>query len=213
MKPHAAVIFDMDGVIVDSEPLHVRAFEEIFTELGYADHGIHFPDYFGRSDKVVWLDFMERHRPPHSLEHLTHIKEQRYLDLLNGTRPIYPGVEELLRDLARVTRLGLASGSVHTMIEAVLSLRGLRPLFGAVASSQDVAHPKPAPDVFLHAATLLQVNPAECVVIEDSAAGVAAARAAGMRVIAITNSLPADRLQAADQVVQSYAEVRRLLLD
>lgn len=212
MKAHAAVIFDMDGVIVDSEPLHVRAFEEIFSGLGHADHGLHFPDYFGRSDKVVWLDFIERHRPPHSLEHLTHIKEQRYLDLLNGTRPIYPGVEDLLRDLAPVTRLGLASGSVHAMIDAVLALRGLRPLFGAVASSQDVPHPKPAPDVFLHAASLLQVAPADCVVIEDSAAGVAAARAAGMRVIAITNSLPAERLKAADQVVRTYSEIRELLL-
>ena len=179
MRPYSAVLFDMDGVIVDSEPLHVRAFEAVFAELGHADHGLHFPDYFGRSDKVVWIDFIERHRPPHSLEHLTHIKEQRYLDLLHATRPIYPGVEELLRDLARDTRLGLASGSVHSMIEAVLALRGLRSLFSAVASSQDVAHPKPAPDVFLHAAALLKVAPETCVVVEDSAAGVSAARAAG----------------------------------
>lgn len=212
MKPYSAVVFDMDGVIVDSEPLHVRAFEDVFAELGHADHGLHFPDYFGRSDKVVWLDFIERHRPSHSLEHLTHVKEQRYLDLLHDSRPIYPGVEELLRDLAGDTRLGLASGSVHSMIDAVLALRGLRSLFGAVASSQDVPHPKPAPDVFLYASTLLNVAPETCVVVEDSAPGVSAARAAGMRVIAITNSLPADRLQEADHVVSTYSEIRRLLL-
>jgi beta-phosphoglucomutase-like phosphatase (HAD superfamily) len=81
-----------------------------------------------------------------------------------------------------------------------------------LASSQDVTHPKPAPDVFLHAARLLKVAPESCVVVEDSAAGVSAARAAGMRVIAITNSLPADRLQAADHVVGSYSEIQRLLL-
>lgn len=213
MKPYAAVIFDMDGVIVDSEPLHVRAFEEVFDQLGHgSDHGIHFPDFFGRSDRVVWESFISRHQPSQSLAELTHVKEQRYLELLHATQPIYPGVESLIRSLATTTTLGLASGSVHTMIEAVLALRGLRPLFRAVASSQDVAHPKPAPDVFLHAAEGLGVAPAECVVVEDSAAGVAAARAAGMRVVAITNSLPADRLQAAHGIVSNYDELAKLLL-
>lgn len=212
MKPYAAVIFDMDGVIVDSEPLHVRAFEEVFHELGHGkDHGIHFPDYFGRSDRVVWLDFIDRHQPSHSLETLTRIKEERYLALLHQARPIYPGVEALIRELSTHTRLGLASGSVHAMIDAVLALRGLRSLFEAVASSQDVPHPKPAPDVFLHAANQLGVPADACVVIEDSAAGVTAARAAGMRVIGITNSLPAERLRAAHHVVQSYDEIRQLL--
>jgi beta-phosphoglucomutase family hydrolase len=213
VKPYAAVIFDMDGVIVDSEPLHVRAFEEVFDQLGHgSDHGIHFPDFFGRSDRVVWESFIARHRPSQSLAELTHVKEQRYLELLHATQPIYPGVESLIRTLAANTPLGLASGSVHTMIEAVLALRGLRPLFRAVSSSQDVAHPKPAPDVFLHAAAGLGIAPEECVVIEDSAAGVAAARAAGMRVIAITNSLPADRLQAAHAIVSHYDELGKLLL-
>jgi HAD superfamily hydrolase (TIGR01509 family) len=160
VKPYAAVIFDMDGVIVDSEPLHVRAFEEVFDQLGHgSDHGIHFPDFFGRSDRVVWESFIARHRPSQSLAELTHVKEQRYLELLHSTQPIYPGVESLIRTLAAKTPLGLASGSVHTMIEAVLALRGLRPLFRAVSSSQDVAHPKPAPDVFLHAAAGLGIAP------------------------------------------------------
>ena len=213
MKPYAAVIFDMDGVIVDSEPLHVRAFEEVFEQLGCGDrHGIHFPDYFGRSDRVVWDDFIAAHRPAQSLEALTALKENRYLELLGATRPIYPGAEQLIRRLAPVTPLGLASGSVHAMIEAVLALRGLRPFFKAVSSVQDVGLPKPAPDVFLHAAERLGVAAGDCVVIEDSAAGVAAAKAAGMRVVAITNSLPAERLGAADRVVGSYSEIEAALI-
>ena len=65
MRPYAAVIFDMDGVIVDSEPLHEKAFQVVFEEMGYGQtHGFHFPDYYGRSDKALWLDFITRHSPP-----------------------------------------------------------------------------------------------------------------------------------------------------
>jgi beta-phosphoglucomutase-like phosphatase (HAD superfamily) len=91
-------------------------------------------------------------------------------------------------------------------------MRELRRHFSAVASVEDVGKPKPAPDVFLRAASLLGVRPESCVVIEDSAVGVQAAKSAGMRVIAITNSLPPERLVAADAVVSSYAEIGGLLL-
>jgi beta-phosphoglucomutase-like phosphatase (HAD superfamily) len=92
-------------------------------------------------------------------------------------------------------------------------MQGLRTHFETVVSAQDVARGKPAPDIFLHTAQQLGVDPADCVVIEDSAAGVAAARAAGMRVIGITNTLPAGKLQDATAVVADYDAIRRLLLD
>jgi beta-phosphoglucomutase-like phosphatase (HAD superfamily) len=106
----------------------------------------------------------------------------------------------------------LASGSNHEVIAAVLGMQDLRRHFEKVVSAQDVAKGKPAPDIFLHTASQLGVNPADCVVIEDSAAGVAAARAAGMRVIGITNTLPAEKLQDATAVVSDYDAIRRLLL-
>lgn len=212
MKPYSAVIFDMDGVIVDSEPLHERAFHEIFTELGYGDrHGIHFPDYYGRSDQAVWLDFIGQHRPPQPLAELTRLKQDRFLDLLRAAQPVFPAIPGLVADLAKRVRVGLASGSNRTVIEHVLDMEGLRPHFGATVSAQEVPRGKPAPDVFLRAAELLGIAPAECVVIEDAVAGVTAARAAGMQVIAITNSVGADRLQAADAVVSDYAAIRQLL--
>jgi HAD superfamily hydrolase (TIGR01549 family) len=108
--------------------------------------------------------------------------------------------------------LGLASGSRHTTIDAVLALRGLRRHFKAIVSSQDVKRGKPAPDIFLRTAELLGVNPGKCWVIEDSAAGVEAAKAAGMRVIGITNSLPPPRLAHAHHVVGGYEEIARLIL-
>jgi HAD superfamily hydrolase (TIGR01509 family) len=213
MAPYAAVIFDMDGVLVDSEPQHERAFREVFADLGYGDrHGIHFPDYYGRSDRALWLDFMAQHQPPQPLETLTRLKEDRLLTLLAAEEPIFEGVPDLVATLASRTPLAVASGSTHTVIQAVLSMRELRRHFPVVVSAQDVLRGKPEPDIFLLAAQKLGVDPTSCVVVEDSAAGVSAARAAGMRVIGITNSLPAERLSHAHAVVQDYDELGRLLL-
>ncbi|HTI70158.1 MAG TPA: HAD family phosphatase [Candidatus Limnocylindria bacterium] len=213
MKRFSAVIFDMDGVIVDSEPRHAQAFREIFEELGYGEnHGIVFADYIGRSDKAVWVDFIANHRPAHSLDQLMDRKKARFIDILHRDQPIFEGAERLIRKLHGTSRLAVASGSLHSVIEAVLKLNGLRPFFDAVSSVEDVARSKPAPDVFLHAAASLKVDPKDCCVIEDSTAGVQAGLAAGMTVIAITNSFPADQLKAAHYIVRDYDEIERLLL-
>src|SRR5438132_10016795 len=213
MKRFEAVIFDMDGVIVDSEPLHERAFLEVLEEIGYGrSHGIDFPAYYGMSDLVVWRDFMARHRPPQSLEELLARKEEKFTALLQREEPIFDGLPELLEKLSPRYSLALASGSRHPTIDAVLAMRGLRRFFRAVVSSEDVARGKPAPDIFLRAAGLLGVAPPDCCVIEDSAAGVDAALAAGMTVFAITNSLPPEKLARATRVVGTYQEIERWLL-
>ena len=213
MKRFPVVIFDMDGVIVDSEPRHEQAFREVFHELGYgATHGIHFPNYIGRSDKAVWVDFVNTHQPDHPIEHLTELKKDRFIEILRRERPIFPGAERLIRKLHGNSRLAVASGSLHSVISEVLNLNGLRPFFEVISSVEDVEHSKPAPDVFLHAAASLGVDPKDCCVIEDSTAGVQAGRAAGMTVIAITNSFPATRLSDAHYVVDGYEEIERLLL-
>jgi len=212
MKPFSAVIFDMDGVIVDSEPRHEQAFLEIFDRLGYGQtHGIHIPDYIGRSDKAVWLDFIAAHKPAHTYEDLTAMKQNRFLEILRAEQPIFDGLPELVDKLAAKYPLAVASGSLHPVIDEVLVLKNLRSYFSAVVSSQDVAKGKPAPDIFLRAADLIGKKPEECVVIEDSVAGVEAGRAAGMQVIAITNSFKADKLGRAQHIVKNYEEIERLL--
>ncbi|HEY1172676.1 MAG TPA: HAD family phosphatase [Verrucomicrobiae bacterium] len=212
LKPFSAVIFDMDGVIVDSEPRHEKAFLEIFDRLGYGQtHGIHFPDYIGRSDKAVWLDFIANHKPTYSYEDLTAMKQNRFLEILRAEQPIFDGLPELVAKLNAKYPLAVASGSLHPVIDEVLVIKNLRSFFSAVVSSQDVAKGKPAPDIFLRAADLIKKKPADCVVIEDSVAGVEAGRAAGMQVIAITNSFAADKLGRADHIVKNYDEIERLL--
>lgn len=209
-----AILFDMDGVIVDSEPLHEAAFREVFAEMGFEGetHGIEFPRYYGKSDRALWLDFMEMHRPAQSLEALLAWKEGRFLEILRERQPLFGAIPPLIATLAERYALAVASGSNHAVIDEVLSMRGLRRHFGAVVSVEDVPRPKPFPDVFLRAAELLGVPAGACVVIEDSAAGVEAARAAGMRVVAITNSLPAEKLAQAHRVARSYEEFASLVL-
>ncbi|MCX8107791.1 MAG: HAD family phosphatase, partial [Verrucomicrobiae bacterium] len=103
MRKYRAVIFDMDGVIVDSEPLHERAFLEIFEEMGYRDnHGIDFKAYYGRSDRALWEDFVARHKPPYPFEHLVAWKQSRLIELLRRERPVFPEVPGLLLSLIHI---------------------------------------------------------------------------------------------------------------
>lgn len=210
---YRAVIFDMDGVVVDSEPRHERAFLEVVEEIGYGDrHGITFAHYVGRSDRELWVDFVAKHRPPHTLEELLIRKRQRVIEIIRRDQPLFAGAPELVAKLADRAPLALASGSERQVVEAVLALDGLRRYFAAVISGSDVKNGKPSPEIFLRAAELLGVPPQDCWVIEDSKPGIGAARAAGMRVVAITNTHPAHELRQATRVVGRYEEIGRLLL-
>lgn len=213
MTETQAIIFDMDGVIVDSEPRHERAFLQVLADLGYGEnHGLEFGHYIGRSDRDVWIDFVARHRPAHSLEALLAMKRKRVLEILRRDEPLFVGLPELIEKLALKYHLAVASGSEPEVVEAVLRFKTLRRFFSVVTTSSEVTHGKPAPDIFLRAAQLLGVEPEACWVIEDSKPGVAAALAAGMRVIAITNTYPAEELSSATRIVATYEEIETILL-
>lgn len=209
---YRAVIFDMDGVIVDSEPRHERAFIDVIEEIGYGDrHGITFAHYVGRSDQELWVDFVAKHNPPHTLEELLARKRRRVVEIIRRDQPLFAGLPELVEKLAARVPLALASGSERQVVDEVLALRNLRRFFSATISGSDIKRGKPAPDIFVRAAELLGVPRNDCWVIEDSKPGVAAARAAGMRVVAITNTHPAHELGQATHVVRSYDEIEKLL--
>jgi len=213
LKHVEGVIFDMDGVIVDSEPRHQQAFMDIFHEIGYAhNHSIKFDDYLGKSDRAVWDDFIAIHQPEYSIEDLTARKQNRLIDLIQEEQPIFETLPELVEKLYPKFTLSVASGSLHPVIDVVLEIENLRRFFPTVVSSQDVAKGKPAPDIFLRAADLMKVSPDKICVIEDAAAGVQAGKSAGMSVIAITNSLPSSALVNADFVVSDYESIESLLL-
>jgi HAD superfamily hydrolase (TIGR01509 family) len=213
MQPARAVIFDMDGVIVDSEPCHADAFHEVVREIGFADKlRLSFADYIGRTDQELWADFLASHEAPHSFDDLMARKRVRMVEIIRRDQPLFDGVLALVQRLARKHPLALASGSERAVVEEVLKLEGLSGFFGAVVTSSEVAHGKPEPDVFLRAADLLHVAPQDCCVIEDSKPGILAGLAAGMQVIAIANTHPAEELSRAHHVVRTYGEIERLLL-
>lgn len=211
-RPTRAVIFDMDGVIVDSEPRHERAFLAVVKAIGYGDrHGITFADYVGRSDMELWVDFVARHQPAEGLQQLLAMKRERVVEIIRSERPLFEGLKELVAALAPDYLLGLASGSERAIVDEVLKLESLGSFFSATVSGSEIKLGKPEPEIFLKTAELLGVEPSACWVVEDSKPGVAAGLAAGMRVIAITNTHPADELRNAHFVVAGCSEIAEVL--
>ncbi|EFL30305.1 phosphoglycolate phosphatase, bacterial [Streptomyces viridochromogenes DSM 40736] len=181
------VIFDLDGTLVDSEPNYYEAGRQTLAEHGvpdfsWADH----ERYVGISTRETVADWKERYGLRASVEELFAAKNRRYLELARSSTRAYPEMREFVELLAAEgVPMAVASGSSPEAIEAVLAGTGLDARLRTVVSADEVAHGKPAPDVFLEAAHRLGADPAGCVVLEDAAPGAAAAHAAGMRCIAV----------------------------
>jgi HAD superfamily hydrolase (TIGR01509 family) len=213
MKQFAAIIFDMDGVLVNSEPLHDKAWETLFAELDIAhNHGVVFADYVGRSDRVLLRDLIARHGLPHTADELIQRKLRHLLALLRQHRVEFRELRDLLPALAARYRLAVATSAPHVAIDVVMEVTGFRPHFQALVSRDDVRAGKPDPGVYLLAAQRLGVATSDCCAIEDSPAGIEAAKAAGMTCVALATSLPAARLAGADQIGRDHAALRQLLL-
>ncbi len=213
MKRFCAIVFDMDGVIVDSEPLHQKAFEALFEELGRKhDHGIVFHEYYGRSDKVLLKDFIEKHKVPFELEDLTQRKLKYFVHYLREHRPVFKELHSLVPELARHYKLAIASSNFRSVIDVVMDISGLRPHFNVIVGYEDIRFTKPDPEIYFTAAKRLGVRPSQCCVIEDAVPGVQAAKMAGMTCIGLTSSLPPEKLQQADFIARDYADVRKFLL-
>jgi len=182
-----AVVFDLDGVLIDSEHVWDEVREELARQRGGRWHERAQADMMGMSS-VEWSrylhDVIGLPEPPEEINaEVVRRMEARYADEL----PVVPGAVEAVRRLAGSFRLGLASSSNRPLIDAVLAATGLAHLFEAAVSSEEVARGKPAPDVYLEAARQLGVAPERAAAVEDSANGIRSAHAAGMRVIAIPN--------------------------
>jgi HAD superfamily hydrolase (TIGR01509 family) len=205
-----AVVFDLDGVLLDSEQIWDEAREELARERGGRWHDRAQRDMMGMSSPE-WSRYMHEviglPEPPEEINlEVVRRMERRYRDRL----PLVPGAREAVERLAARWPLGLASSSNRPLIDLVLDVSGLAPFFRATVSSEEVARGKPAPDVFLEAARRLGVDPERAAVVEDSRNGILAGRAAGTRVIAVPNPhFPPDEetLAAADVVLGSLEEL------
>lgn len=209
-----AVIFDFNGVIVDDEPLHLELFRRVLGEegIGLTDEDYH-AKYLGYDDRGCFTAALadagrvELAADAAFIAELIGRKAAYYREAIEQSFLLFPGAVELVKKLAAKYPMAIASGALRGEIEIVLNRGGIRECFKEIIASEDVAACKPDPEGYVRALAALNTNivgriqPDECLVIEDSIAGVEAAKLAGMRCLAVTNSYKADELANADWIV------------
>jgi len=212
-----AVIFDFDGIIVDTEPLHYKAFQEILVPLGLGYSWEEYLEtYLGFDDRDAFREAFRadgRALSDQELKNLIHGKGEAFLRIVSvGVAP-YPGVVELIRSVSGTLPLALCSGALRSDIDPILVQLGLTDAFDTLVTADEVAASKPDPESYRLAVQRLQeifpgqVDPAASLAIEDTPAGIASATGAGLKVLAVTNSYPRERLTGACKVVGSLAGI------
>ena len=203
-----AVLWDMDGVLVDTAPFHRQAWETLSQEAGFPMSNEDFRHTFGWRNKEILRELIGPGISDERVIELGDHKEELYRDLVWGNVKPLPGATELLRKLHRAGfRQAVASSAPRANIELILEELGIEDYFAVVLCDRDVERGKPDPQVFLQAAQRLDVTPACCLVIEDAVMGVRAAKGAGMACLAVATTHPAEGLGEADRVVASLTEV------
>lgn len=214
-----AVIFDCDGVLVDTEPLHYKAFQEALVPLGLGhDFQSYLDRFVGFDDRDAFIyAFREagRELAPVTLERLMEAKAVALGDLIRQGVPSFPGVVELVKELMdRGVPMAVASGALRHEIDAFIASLGLNGAFHVIVAADEVKKSKPDPETYLLAMERLRkirgskpLDPNNCVAIEDTHAGILSAKSAGLMVIAVTNSFSATDLAEADEVIGSLSEL------
>lgn len=205
LAPGLALIFDMDGVIVDSNPLHREAWE-IYNRRFHLEttEAMHQRMYGKRNDQII-RDFYGDTLSEDEVAARGAAKEEVYRELMAGRVEEYlvPGLRVFL-ERYRGVPLGIGSNAEPANVDFLLDTAHLRHYFRVVVDGHQVLHPKPHPEVYLRVAELLGIPPANAIVFEDSPSGVAAARAAGMRVIGLSTTF--DKLQGIDFAVDNFSD-------
>lgn len=201
-----AVLWDLDGVLVDSAPFHFQAWQELFQSVGKGFAEADFGRTFGLRNDAILTDILGELTSA-EVERLAQRKEGLYRDKVAGRVVAIPGAIDVLRRLQqRGRKIAIVSSTTRENVRVVLSSLGLEGVFEAVVAEEDAPKGKPDPQGFLVAAEKLGVAAAECVVIEDAPGGVEAAKRAGMRCIGVTTSRPREALASADLVVDRLEE-------
>jgi beta-phosphoglucomutase len=221
-----AVVFDFDGIIVDTEPLHYKAFQEILVPLRLGYSWQEYQDeYMGYDDRDAFREAFRaggREISDEDLKRVMAEKAQAFLDIVSAGVPPYPGGVELIRSISGSVPLALCSGALRGDIDPILEQLSLTCAFDAMVTADEVSASKPDPESYRLAVKRLQekfpgkIAAASSLAIEDTPAGIISATGAGLKVLAVTNSYPKERLQGASRVVESLVgidlEGLRLLL-
>lgn len=201
-----AFIFDMDGVILDSEPNQLRSFNCVLRDFGISVEMKDFKQkYMGHQDTWISEKMVEEFSLPITKEKFVSNKRSAYFDIISEDEiEPFPDVVKVIREIHEFLPLGIASSSSLKEIEIITKRFEIRKYFSTLLSSQEVARGKPAPDVYLRIAELMNVNPKHCGAIEDTPLGVKSAKSAGMKCVAITTTHEKSELAEADYVINSF---------
>lgn len=214
-----AVIFDFDGVIADTEPIHLGAFQRTLHGLGMLlTEEDYYSRYLAYDDKTFFRRFLRDRDYEHDdrlIAELIERKSGHYEELIKGNIEILPGVRGFIDKIAGRCRMAIGSGAMRSEIVDILEFAGIRGYFEVIVGAEDIENCKPAPDVYLEVLKRLNarsstegaISAGECLVIEDSVPGIKAALSAGMKCLAVTNSYTAEELSRAHMVRESLSGV------
>ncbi len=207
-----AIVFDFNGVIIDDEPIHARLISELAEREGLPiPGGDPVEAFLGLRDEECFARMLHeagREAADDEIERLVSVKDARYLEVIKKTGiPIFEGVADFISAASKKWPLAVASGALTDEIKYVLKAEGLSEYFSVVVGANETANGKPAPDIYLLALNKLNrllntsIEASHCVAIEDSNAGMASARAAGMIVVGLCTSLPVEKIDDADLIL------------
>ena len=212
LKQKKAIIFDMDGVVIDSEPLHERSSRLVFAEHDVEIDEAIFADFKGSTDRTILTYLVQEKKLALNVDELLQQKRLTYASLIDELQPI-PGAVMFINLMKSKYRLALTTSASRRNKELAFSKFNLHRSFEVVITSDDITNPKPDPEPYLVTTSRLGLAPEECLVIEDSYNGVRSAAGAGCTVAGITTSFDADSLKAAGAhlVFDAYDELKNLL--
>jgi HAD superfamily hydrolase (TIGR01509 family) len=218
-----AIIFDFDGVIANSEPLHLRAFQQALGDTGIVlTSAEYFANYLGYDDVGVF-EAVSRERElgwsAEQVRQLVSLKGDKLQQMLAAGEVLFRGAADFVRQSAAVVPIAIASGALRHEIDEIVGAAGLASLFSAIVASGDTPHSKPSPGPYqlafdrLSQAAPAALDPSRCIAIEDSHWGLESARGAGLRCVGVTNSYPAEELSGAELVVSGLDALTIEMLD
>ena len=222
-RPLQAIVFDFDGVIADSEPLHLRAYQQALAEEGIElSRQEYFARYLGYDD-VGMLQQLASDRgiamTSRRITALVALKGQKLQDMLRADSVLFPGAREFVRNAAAAVPIAIASGALRHEIDEIIAAAGVADLFSVIVASGDTPESKPSPAPYLLAFERLRqasgngLDPRRCVAIEDSRWGLQSAQGAGLRRVGVTNSYPAQELPGAELIVDGLKALTLPMLD
>ena len=212
-RSRKTILWDMDGVIADSGPFHFAAWQEVFDKRGIDFTKDDFTRLFGSRNDFIVRTIIDQDLSEEDVKLIVEEKERGFRDKAKGNIKLFPGVMKLLNSIKQGDfKSALGSSAPSENIDLTCDELNIRSYFNCIVSGKEVPESKPSPQIYLLAAEKVGAEPHDCIVIEDSPLGVKAAKAAGMRCLAVTNTHPEQELREADKVVHSLEEVDLITL-